>query len=155
MTRLILLLPLLFAPLAQAASARQECLGRVAFDVQEEIEWAVFPAGDVTQISNAKGGGHGFTDKVAGRWERGTHGVDGQRAIFYVTAPTTREEFDSAVNYIRGKGKRYQEELRKKIEIKKFRIEMFKQDPGDTSQFIKNVEEEIREVEADIPLAKI
>ncbi len=155
MIRLILLLPLLFAPLAQATAVRQECLGRVAFDVQEEIEWAVFSNQRVTRLADARGGGHRFTDKVAGRWERGTHGVDGQRAIFYVTAPTTREKFDGAANYIRGRGERYQEELRKKIEIKKYRIGMFKQDPGDTSQFIKNVEEEIREVEADIPLAQI
>ncbi|MFG5863219.1 T6SS immunity protein Tli4 family protein [Metapseudomonas sp. CR1201] len=154
MNRLILLLPLLFVPLTEASSARQECLGRVAFDVQEEIEWAVFSNKRVTRISDAKGGGHRFTDKVAGRWERGSYGTE-HEAVLYVTAPTTREEFDSAANYIRGRGALYQEELRKTIEIDKYRIEMFRQDPGDTSQFIKNVEEEIRKTEAKIPLAKI
>ncbi|MGK8706264.1 hypothetical protein ACRS5L_07645 [Metapseudomonas otitidis] len=155
MTRLFLLLPLLLTPLAQADSPRQECLGRVAFEVQEDIEWAVFPADHVTQISNAKGGGHGFSENVAGRWERGRHGVEGQRAIFYVTAPTTREAFDSAANYIRGRGEIYKNTLLNDIKIHQRRIERFKQDPWDTSQSIKNVEEVIRKIEAKIPLTKI
>ncbi|BCD85404.1 hypothetical protein PSm6_18110 [Pseudomonas solani] len=154
MTRLLLLLPLLLAPLAQADSARQECLGRVAFDVQEDIEWAVFSNKRVTQISNAKGGGHRFTDKVAGRWERGSYGSE-HEAVVYVTAPTTREEFDSAAIYIRGRGEIYKNTLLNDIKIHQRRIERFKQDPWDTSQSIKNVEEEIREIEADIPLTKI
>lgn len=155
MTRLLLLLPLLLAPLAHADASRQECLGRVAFDVQEDIEWAVFPADHATQISNAKGGGHGFSENVAGRWERGSHGAEGQRAIFYVTAPTTRDEFDSAANYIRGRGEIYKNSLLNDIKIHKRRIERFKKDPWDTSQSIKNVEEVIRKIEAKIPLAKI
>ncbi|MFG5863369.1 hypothetical protein [Metapseudomonas sp. CR1201] len=155
MIRLILLLPLLFVPLTEASSARQECLGRVAFDVQEEIEWAVFSNKRVTRISDAKGGGHRFTDKVAGRWERGSHGVDGQRAIFYVTAPTTREKFDGAANYIRGRGKRYQEELRKTIEIDKYRIERMRAGNYSTPEDIKSVEDDIRKTEAKIPLAQI
>ncbi|MFG5863368.1 T6SS immunity protein Tli4 family protein [Metapseudomonas sp. CR1201] len=154
MNRLILLLPLLFAPLAQATAVRQECLGRVAFDVQEEIEWAVFSNKRVTRISDAKGGGHRFTDKVAGRWERGSYGTE-HEAVLYVTAPTTREEFDSAANYIRGRGKRYQEDLRKTIEIDKYRIERMRAGNYSTPEDIKSVEEDIRKTEAKIPLAKI
>ncbi|MFG5863365.1 T6SS immunity protein Tli4 family protein [Metapseudomonas sp. CR1201] len=154
MIRLILLLPLLFAPLVEAGSSRQECLGRVAFDVQEEIEWAVFSNKRVTRIADARGGGHRFTDKVAGRWERLSYGTD-HNAIVYVTAPTTREKFDGAANYIRGRGTLYQEELRKKIEIKKYRIQRMQAGNYSTPEDIKSVEEEIREVEADIPLAQI
>jgi hypothetical protein len=154
MIRLLLLLPLLLAPLAHADTSRQECLGRVAFDVQEDIEWAVFSNKRVTQISNAKGGGHRFTEKVAGRWERGSYGTK-HEAVVYVTAPTTREEFNSAANYIRGRGEIYKNSLLNDIKIHKRRIERFKKDPWDTSQSIKNVEEVIREIEADIPLTKI
>ncbi|MBB4819410.1 hypothetical protein HNP29_002800 [Pseudomonas alcaligenes] len=154
MTRLLLLLPLLLAPLAQAYSARQECLGRVAFDVQEDIEWAVFPADHVTQISNAKGGGHGFSENVAGRWERGSYGSE-HEAVVYVTAPTTREKFDSAANYIRGRLLLYQRELRRQIEIDKYRIERMQASSYSTPEDIQSVEEEIRKAEAKIPLAKI
>ncbi|MBB4819411.1 hypothetical protein HNP29_002801 [Pseudomonas alcaligenes] len=154
MTRLLLLLPLLLAPLAQADLARQECLGRVAFDVQEDIEWAVFSNKRVTQISNAKGGGHRFTDKVAGRWERGSYGTE-HEAVVYVTASTTREEFDSAANYIRGRGLRYQQELRRRIEINEFRMKRMQASNYSTADDIKSVEEVIRKIEADIPLTKI
>lgn len=154
MTRLLLLLPLLLTPLVQADNPRQECLGRVAFEVQEDIEWAVFPADHVTQISNAKGGGHGFSENVAGRWERGSYGTE-HEAVVYVTAPTTREAFDSAANYIRGRGEIYKNTLLNDIKIHQRRIKRMQASSYSTAEDIKSVEEVIRKIEAKIPLTKI
>ncbi|MUI92170.1 hypothetical protein GNQ29_30745 [Pseudomonas aeruginosa] len=49
---------------AEAPSSKyQECLGRVTFEIPEEMEWATYDASRVWQIS--KGGGHNFTGGCA------------------------------------------------------------------------------------------
>ncbi len=94
----------------------QECLGRMTFEVAEAIEWAVFPAKAVGEISNAGGGGYEFSKKVAGTHERGSYDYD--RMTFYVSGKVERERFDGAANYIKGTSTLYQKELIKKLKLK-------------------------------------
>ncbi|MGM8937023.1 hypothetical protein ACS8E9_19485, partial [Pseudomonas neustonica] len=72
--------------LATADEPRQECLGRLTFDVPEEIEWATFNANRTMQIS--QGGGHDFSDMVAARGDNATYGEFG--AVIYVSDEVER-----------------------------------------------------------------
>ncbi|MDG1583392.1 hypothetical protein P7A97_20425, partial [Pseudomonas sp. GOM6] len=107
---------LLVAGAAWANPERQECLGRWSFQTTEDIEWATFPADAVTRLSDAGGGGHAFAKKVSGRGEAGSYVYGDGKTVIYVSAKTTREEFDMAANYVRGSGRRAQRGLKKRIE---------------------------------------
>jgi hypothetical protein len=135
-----------------AGETRTECIGRLTFEVQEDIEWATFPVSSVTRISKAGGGGHAFSENVSGRSESGHY--DYGSLTLYVTDIVARSELDDAANYIRGTGRLYQKELRKGIDIHKSRIPDLKE-MGYGSDVIAEVESEIKQLEREIPLAHV
>lgn len=59
---------------AEAPSSKyQECLGRVTFEIPEEMEWATYDASRVWQISK---GGHNFTAEVTAVGDNGSYDYD-------------------------------------------------------------------------------
>lgn len=152
------LCPLLSAHIAMADAPRQECLGRLTFDVPEQIEWATFPAGSVTEISQARGGGHAFSEKVRGRGESGSYDYDG--LTFYVSDIVERSEFDDAAGYIKGTASLYQKELKKEATRKKKALEELKdldkrENTKVTREAVERFAKNIEEVERKIPLTKV
>ncbi|MGU0876380.1 T6SS immunity protein Tli4 family protein [Pseudomonas aeruginosa] len=130
----------------------QECLGRMTFEVPEEMEWAVFSAKSVYRFSEARGGGHRFREKIAARHERGSYDYDSM--TFYVSEKVNKNEFNSASNYIKGTARLYQDQLRKDINTDRGIIEDLK-NMGYGPESIERVKNRIKELEAKIPLAQI
>lgn len=138
------------AGIALADTPRQECIGRMTFDVPEEMQWATFHADYTNRIS--KGGGHGFSLKVGAKGDNASYDYDG--LVIYVSDIVERSQFDGAAKYIKGTANLYQDELRKTVEIKKRRLEKLPS-LGYGKEVMSEVEAEIKEVERKIPLAKI
>ncbi len=89
---------------AEAPSSKyQECLGRVTFEIPEEMERATYDASRVWQIS--KGGGHNFTAEVTAVGDNGSYDYDSM--IFYVSEKVDKNEFHNASNYIKGTAEIY------------------------------------------------
>ncbi|MHC9143012.1 T6SS immunity protein Tli4 family protein [Pseudomonas aeruginosa] len=130
----------------------QECLGRMTFEVPETIEWAVFPAKAVGEISNAGGGGYEFSKRVAGTHERGSYDYD--RMTFYVSDKVERERFDGASNYIKGTANLYQDRLRETIKVDQWRINDLQKN-GYKDEVIEEIRKGIKKLEKDILLAQI
>jgi len=96
---------------ATAEGAREECLGRLIFDVQEDLEWATFNADRTMQIS--KGGGHDFSDMVAARGDYATYGEFG--AVIYVSDEVDRSMLNDVYGYRRGTSVLHQDYLKEKL----------------------------------------
>ncbi|HGV0167418.1 TPA: T6SS immunity protein Tli4 family protein [Pseudomonas aeruginosa] len=132
------------------SNKHQECLGRMTFEVPEEMEWATYDASRVGQIS--KGGGHNFTAEVTAVGDNGSYDYD--QMTFYISDKVERERFDGASNYIKGTSRLYQKELIKKVKIKEWIINDLKERRYGNND-IEEVKKEISELEEKIPLAKI
>jgi|TARA_R110000796_G_scaffold128939_5_gene244612 hypothetical protein len=104
--------------IAFAETPRQECLGRLTFDVPEAMEWATFNADYTNRVS--KGGGHGFSLKVGAKGDSGWYDFNG--VVIRVSDIVERSEFEGAVRYQKGTGKLYQQTLRENIESDKRRL---------------------------------
>ncbi|KKN37486.1 hypothetical protein LCGC14_0763050 [marine sediment metagenome] len=142
-----LLLP---ASIAMAEVPRQECLGRLTFDVPEEIEWATFHEKYVNRIS--KGGGHGFSEHVGGKGDLSAYDYHG--LVIYVSDVVERSEFESAVRYRKGTGALYQDELRKDLETSKRILKQYQE--GDyPEELVKDWKEGMKELKKNIPLAEV
>ena len=107
------------AGLALADAPRQECLGRITFDVPEEIQWATYSAQRTNRITDG-GGGHIFTPKVTAKGDVGSYDYDG--LTIRVSDIVERDTFDGAARYIKGTARLYQEELIKEAARKKMRL---------------------------------
>jgi len=138
------------AGIVLADTPRQECIGRMTFDVPEEVQWAVYNADHTNRIT--EGGGHGFTNKVYASSDNAHYDYDGLG--IYVSDIVERGTFDGAARYIKGTAKLYQKELRKNLEIDKFRL---KELPGlgYGQKEISELESVIEELERQIPLTKV
>lgn len=144
---LALLVP---AGMALADAPRQECIGRMTFDMPEEMQWATFHADFTNRIS--KGGGHGFGLKVGAKGDNASYDYDG--LVIYVSDIVERDTFDGAARYTKGTANLYQERLKKDLVtanqlLKEFKTNKYK--PED----IASLDADIREIERKIPLAKI
>jgi hypothetical protein len=138
------------AGMALADAPRQECIGRVTFDVPEEMQWATFHADYTNRIS--KGGGHGFGLKVGAKGDNASYDYDG--LTIYVSDIVDRSQLDGAARYIKGTARLYQDELRKTAEIKKRRLEKLP-GLGYGKEVMAELEAEIKEVAQEIPLIKV
>ncbi len=130
----------------------QECLGRITFEVPEEMEWAVFSAKSVYRFSEARGGGHRFREKIAARHERGSYDYDSM--TFYVSEKVDKNEFHGASNYIKGTANLYRKELEKRVKTNYGIIEDLKK-MGYGPEPIERARNRIKEIEASIPLTQI
>ena len=135
----ILCLPL---GVALADAPRQECLGRMTFNVPEEMEWATYDAERTFRISS--GGGHNFTSKVAAKGDLASYDFKG--VVIRVSDIVNRSEFESAVGYQKGTGRRYQRTLRENIETDKRRLAELPE-MGYGPEVLAEVEQTIKELE--------
>lgn len=138
------------AGLTLADTPRQECIGRMTFDVQEEMQWATFHAEYTNRIS--KGGGHGFGLKVGASGDNASYNYDG--LVLYVSDIVERDVFDGAARYIKGTANLYQAELRKSLESQQ-RILKTLPGMGYGPEIIAEHEADIEKLERKIPLTKI
>ncbi|MGQ7960088.1 T6SS immunity protein Tli4 family protein [Pseudomonas sp. SP16.1] len=145
------------AGLALADAPRQECLGRITFDVPEEIQWATYSAQRTNRITDG-GGGHIFTPKVTAKGDVGSYDYDG--LTIRVSDIVERDTFDGAARYIKGTARLYQEELIKEAARKKNALEELKEldrkeNTEITREAVERFAKNIEEVERKIPLTKI
>ena len=138
----------LLSPQLLADQPQQECLGRHVFEVPEDMQWAVFHPDYTYRVS--EGGGHGFGREVGAKGDNATYGERGD--IIYVSDIVERSEFEAAVNYQIGTGRLNQRRILKNIEIKQFRLSKLP-DQGYGPEVIQQLEDEIAELEAQVPLA--
>lgn len=132
---------------AVADTPRQECLGRLTFDVPEEIEWATFHADYIHRVSD--GGGHGFGLKVGAKGDLASYDFNG--LIIHVSDIVERSEFEAAVGYQKGTGMRYKRYLLEKLETNRRLLEQF--ETGDyPKELVTDRLEKIAAIEKDIPL---
>ncbi|MDA7086904.1 T6SS immunity protein Tli4 family protein [Pseudomonas sp. SA3-5] len=144
------------AGMALADAPRQECIGRVTFDVPEEMQWATFHADYTNRIS--KGGGHGFGLKVGAKGDNASYDYDG--LTIYVSDIVERSQFDGAARYIKGTATLYQSELKKEATRKKKALEELKdldrrENTKVTRAAVERFTRNIEEVERKIPLIKV
>ncbi|WP_193073842.1 T6SS immunity protein Tli4 family protein [Pseudomonas sp. FME51] len=135
-----------------AESPRQECLGRLTFDVPEEMEWATYDAERTFRISS--GGGHNFTSKVAAKGDLASYDFNG--VVIRVSDIVARSEFEAAVGYQKGTGMRYQKTLMEKAESYKQIIVSLREQAAAgvdiTQDYIDGFEKDLEQIEKDIPL---
>lgn len=130
------------AGMALADMPRQECLGRMTFDVPEDMQWAVYNAEYTDRIT--EGGGHGFTPKVYASGDAASYDYDG--LTIFVSDIVERDTFDGAARYIKGTAQLYQEELKKnKVTFERI-LERFKRD-NYKEEHISDIEKEINEIQ--------
>tara|TARA_R110000764_G_scaffold138885_6_gene226734 strand:+ start:4126 stop:5250 length:1125 start_codon:yes stop_codon:yes gene_type:complete len=135
---------LLQSGLTTAEPIRQECLGRLTFDVQEDIEWATFNADRTMQIS--KGGGHDFSDMVAARGDNANYGEFG--AVIYVSDEVDRSMLDDVYGYRRGTSILHQDYLKDKLESSKRLVKQFEK--SNEQEDVVIWKGEVRKIEEEI-----
>src|SRR5690606_4374859 len=131
-----------------AESPRQECLGRLTFDVPEEMEWATYDAERTFRISS--GGGHNFTSKVAAKGDLTSYDFNG--VVIRVSDIVERSEFEAAAGYQKGTGMRYQKQLQERLETNKRRLAKLP-GMGYGPEELVELEQTIKDLEAQIPNA--
>ncbi|MEZ2744505.1 T6SS immunity protein Tli4 family protein [Halopseudomonas bauzanensis] len=138
--------------LALADMPRQECLGRMTFDVPEEMEWATFHADYIHRVSD--GGGHGFGLKVGAKGDLATYDFKG--LVIHVSDIVDRSEFESAVGYQKGTGRRYQKTLMEKADSYRRIIDSLREQAASgvdiTQDYIEGFAKDLEQIERDIPL---
>lgn len=138
------------AGLVIADGPRQECLGRMTFDVPEDMQWAVYNAEYTDRIT--EGGGHGFTPKVYASGDAASYDYDG--LTIFVSDIVERDTFDGAARYIKGTANLYRKRLEKDLQIANFRLsELPGLGYGDRE--ISALEADIEEIKQKISHAKI
>ncbi|WP_239419793.1 T6SS immunity protein Tli4 family protein [Pseudomonas saudimassiliensis] len=125
-----------------AGTSRQECLGRLTFDVPEEMEWATYDAARAFKIS--AGGGHNFTSQVTAKGDLTVY--DFHDTMVYVSDIVDRSEFEAAAGYQKGTGMRYQKHLRERIETNKGRLAELPE-MGYGPEVIAKLEQSIKDLE--------
>ncbi|WP_312957414.1 T6SS immunity protein Tli4 family protein [Stutzerimonas nitrititolerans] len=140
------------AGLALADTPRQECLGRMTFEVPEEMQWATYSAQRTNRIATDGWGGHIFTPKVTAKGDNGRYNYDG--LTIRVSNIVERDTFDGAASYIKGSVSLYQKQLKKDLAIANFRLSELPS-LGYGQKEISELEADIAEIERQIPLTKI
>ncbi len=138
------------AGIVLADTPRQECIGRMTFDVPEDMQWATFHSDYTNRIS--KGGGHGFGLKVGAKGDNAHYDYDGLG--IYVSDIVDRDTFDGAARYFKGTIRRNQEELNKKKSTFERILERFKRDNYE-KKHISEIEGEIKEIERQISITQV
>ncbi len=136
------------ASLLAAESLRQECLGRLTFDVPESIEWATFSKDYTLRIS--QGGGHGFGLKVGADGDNATYGEFG--AVIYVSDEVDRSMLDDVYGYRRGTSVLYQDQLKEDLETDKRILKRFERENYSVED-IEEKREQMKKLEEQIALA--
>jgi hypothetical protein len=131
-----------------AEAPRQECLGRLTFDVPEEMDWATYDAERTFRIST--GGGHNFTSKVTAKGDSGWYDFNG--LLIRVSDIVERSEFERAVRHQKGTGKLYQETLLKNIESDKRRLARLPE-MGYGPEVVEKLAQQIKELETQASFA--
>jgi hypothetical protein len=139
------------AGMALADTPRQECLGRMTFDVPEEMQWATYSAQRTDRITDGRGG-HVFTPRVTAKGDVGSYDYDG--LTIRVSDIVERDTFDGAARYLKGTARMYQEELREKKITFEGILERFKRE-NYKAEHISEIESEIHDIEQQIPLIKV
>jgi len=144
------------AGMALADASRQECLGRMTFEVPEDMQWATFHSEYTDRIS--KGGGHGFGLKVGAKGDNGSYDYDG--LTIYVSDIVGRDTFDGAARYFKGTVNLYQKELIEKLKLNRKALgELIDLDKREntktTREAVERFMKAIQEVEHQIPLTKV
>lgn len=142
--------------LALANTPHQECIGRMTFDLPEDMQWATFHADYTNRIS--EGGGHGFGLEVGAKGDSASYDYDG--LVIYVSDIVDRDTFDGAARYIKGTARLYQEELIKEATRKKKSLEELKdldrkESTKTTREAVERFAKNIEDVERKIPLTQI
>ena len=145
------------AGLVIADEPRQECIGRMTFDVPEDMQWATYSAQRTDRITDGRGG-HVFTPKVTAKGDVGSYDYDG--LTIRVSDIAGRDTFDGAARYIKGTASLYQEELIKEAARKKNALEELKEldireNTKTTREAVERFAKNIEEVERQIPLTKV
>ena len=143
--------------MALADTPRQECLGRMTFDVPEDMQWATYSAQRTDRITDGRGG-HVFTPKVTAKGDVGSYDYDG--LTIRVSDIVERDTFDGAARYIKGSVRLYQDELQKNLETEKKLLSELKEldkkeNTKDTREAVERFTKSIEELEHQIPLTKI
>ena len=138
----------LFSSPILADQPRQECLGRHVFEVPEDMQWAVFHPEYIYRVS--EGGGHGFGRKVGAKGDSVVYSPYG--AIIKVSDIVESSEFEAAANYQLGTGRLNQKRILENIETDKRRLAKLPR-MGYGPEVIQQLEDEIAELEAQVPLA--
>lgn len=144
------------AGIVLADTPRQECIGRMTFDVPEELQWAVYNADHTNRIT--EGGGHGFTNKVYASSDNAHYDYDGLG--IYVSDIVERDTFDGAARYIKGTANLYQKELIEKLKLNRKALEELidldkRENTKTTREAVERFMKAIKEVEHQIPLTKV
>ncbi|MGX5217167.1 T6SS immunity protein Tli4 family protein [Pseudomonas segetis] len=137
--------------LAQAGTARQECIGRLTFDVPEDMQWATFRGSEAFKMT-APFGGHAFSKHVSSGDNNSSYDYDG--LVITVSDIVERSEFDGAARYAKGTANLYKKELLKNLTSDKRILKELKND-GASKEGIARVEASIKKLEHDIPLTRI
>ncbi|VXD04075.1 conserved exported hypothetical protein [Pseudomonas sp. 8Z] len=145
------------AGMALADTSRQECIGRMTFDVPEDMQWATYSAQRTDRITDGRGG-HVFTPKVTAKGDMGSYDYDG--LTIRVSDIVGRDTFDDAARYIKGTAQLYQKELLKNLESDKQILEELKElnkkeNTQTTKDAVERFAKSIEEVERQIPLTKV
>ncbi|SNS58897.1 T6SS immunity protein Tli4 family protein [Pseudomonas segetis] len=135
--------------LAQADTVRKECIGRLTFDVPEDMQWATYMSRDAFKITST-GGAHAFSDHVFTGGNKSGYDYDG--LVIMVSDIVERSEFDGAARYAKGTRSLYQKSLIKELARKKDLLKELKTQEG-TENTVKILRENIAKTEHDIPLA--
>lgn len=145
------------AGMALADAPRQECLGRIIFDVPEEMQWATYDGQRTDRITDGRGG-HVFTPKVTAKGDVGSYDYDG--LTIRVSDVVGRDMFDGAARYIKGTARLYQKELQKNLEADKkllseLRVLDEKESTNATKEAVERFIKSIEELERQLPLATV
>src|SRR5690606_29991219 len=83
------------AGMALADTPRQECLGRMTFDVPDDVQWATY---DPYNSKTVGGGTQGFSQDVTANFDRLSYDFDGLR--IFVSGRIAREKLEEFSNFI-------------------------------------------------------
>ncbi|MCL5227306.1 hypothetical protein [Pseudomonas nunensis] len=126
---------------AHADSPKQECVGRLTFDVPEKIEWATYPT-ENKLISG--GGGHTFSKNISSENEYLSYNHSG--LTLRVSNITTHHEFDLQRNAILYTDETSKKETLEKIDTKKGRLQSI-QEMNYSTDVIERLKDEIKILE--------
>ncbi|WP_339490367.1 T6SS immunity protein Tli4 family protein [Pseudomonas sp. EL_65y_Pfl2_R95] len=149
---LLLLLPTQFV---HADANRKECIGRLTFDVTEDMKWATFNAAYVDRITD--GGGQGFSKKVGAPGDHANYG-DNEGPVIYVSDIVERSMLSHAVDYRKGTSRRGQASSEKQVDTYSDMIASLKKSVAEgqdiPDEYIKSIEQDREVLRKKIPLTQ-
>lgn len=107
------------AGMVLADTPRQECLGRMTFDVPEDMQWATY---DPYNSKTVDGGTQGFSQHVTANFDRLSYDFDGLR--IFVSDRIAREKLEGFSNFIGGNHYLAAKSNRRNVEMGRFVLEL-------------------------------